>query len=284
MAIASDTQPGRQHSLRLTRELRAVLVSNLDLDRGNQQPTAERSRRHRFSMGLSLAESLNLVLFLIMVVLGVRLTQLQGQATDAQRASEALQAGLPALRPVLDRFQQSRDFQTEAFDQMVVKLTRAIRSERAAADLARENSELRAQLAAHKAARSEPRADVEPVAVIASEPQTSTDDPAATADTLSGLELLSRKAGPEVPVAEPAEAPTPKSALLEGDSVQPQSPQSRDAGGLAVRDLAANGPSAPAAASPKGVAAARRLERRPECESRRRFAAGAGGQVSFWCP
>src|SRR4051812_21387812 len=116
MAIASGTQPDRQHSLRLTRELRAVLVSNLDLDRGNQQPAAGRSRRHRFCMGLSLAESLNLVLFLIMVVLGVRLTQLQTLASDAQRATEALQASLPALRPVLDRFQQSRDLQTESFD------------------------------------------------------------------------------------------------------------------------------------------------------------------------
>src|SRR2546423_589135 len=126
MAIGSVTQAGKPPSILSTRQLRAVLINNLNIERGNQQIAGRRSRQNHFSIGLSLVECLILVLFLVLLVLGTRLIQIQKQASNAQRAYEALQASLPALKPLLERFKQDQQFQTEAFEEIVVKLARAM--------------------------------------------------------------------------------------------------------------------------------------------------------------
>ena len=283
MAIES-VRPGRPLSIKSTRELRAVLVNNSNLERGNQQPAPQRPRRHQLSIGLSLAESLILVLFLLSVVLGARLAQIQKQASDTRRAYDALQASVPALKSLLERFQRSDQLQTEAFDEVVVKVGRAMEAERAAADVARENAQLRAQLASHKSRRSGPQDRRRVPSVRRPAPQTVSDAPPTA--TLSVSELLTKVDPGRTSAAESEGGARPEAGLPEGESAH-LPPQNNNVSLLVGSGFAPKATSSPTIANPRTATDPRRMKRSLECNSgaRLRWHLGeADRPVSFWCP
>jgi Tfp pilus assembly protein PilV len=288
MAIGSATLAGKPPSIQSTRALRAVIINNLNLERKNQQAIASNPRRNRLSIGLSLAEALILVLFLALVVLGLRLAHIQKQASNAQLAYEALQANLPALQPLIERIQKNRQSQTEAVEEIVVKLARALGTESATANLARENSELRAQLVTYRAGLSGSREGSDAPPDVARVAQASSDEPIDAVSTpsateLSVLELSGSKSDTDpVLVVAIDDVSKSKGRPLESESAR-LGPQVSDGGGLAGSNHAHKKAHASAIAGAKGAATARRIERRAECDNRWRVG-GAEGRISIWCP
>jgi len=126
--------------------LRAALVNNWEVDKGAQRSATTLRRRRGFST--SLAEGLIISLLLLLSVLGIRMSQVQREADDAQGALEALQASLPALKPLLANLPQEHQSQWRDVQEFARKVARVADLEKEKVDLARELSDLRSRLAA----------------------------------------------------------------------------------------------------------------------------------------
>ena len=122
-------------------------LPKLKAERDHQATASQRHSWLHLPFGLSLAETMMMVLIAVVVVMGVRLAQVQAKADEGLRTQKKLRANLAELKPLLHSLRQKPRLDGLSIDTLADKLARLNDAESRAADLARENSTLRKQLA-----------------------------------------------------------------------------------------------------------------------------------------
>jgi hypothetical protein len=155
----------------------------------------EREHRRGLVLGLTLAEVLILLLFLVLLALGSRIVRLQTEASNAQISLAELHTSLPELKVLIDTIQSNGKMDIKDIGDLAKKLSRSAELETKVAQLTRELTELRADVPAIKALGPEATAKVREVAAILERAakMNPSDPPAALKKALDAFDALASK-------------------------------------------------------------------------------------------
>jgi cell division protein FtsB len=103
--------------------------------------------RRGLVLGLTLAEILILLLFLLMLALGARLSAMSAQIKEAARENESLRAASDSLKPLVEALNRSGSIPVDDIRSLVDRLGRLAQLEKAVDDLRRKNQHMETSLA-----------------------------------------------------------------------------------------------------------------------------------------